>query len=186
MGFLAVGLPARGSFANAVHFAEGFLPDDYAASHTGEMVALMSARLRKAVTEVRQPNFDDAKESDLREWKLGTLKDIYKILVLCLGQPPESFQWRYENKDGKVTPLKKHTPQSFRRKFLEADLNRYVSFVNYPGQPMHAHLEWAWERNMAAPTNLDAVNISMPEMVDMTVKSILADQPVWFAANSGE
>jgi len=27
MGFLAVGLPARGSFANAVHFAEGFLPE---------------------------------------------------------------------------------------------------------------------------------------------------------------
>ena len=164
---------------------ESVMPDDYAASHTEEMVALMSARLRKAVVEVRQPKFDDANESDLREWKMETLKDIYKILVVCLGQPPESFQWRYENKDGKVTPLEKYTPQSFRRKFLEADLNRYVSFVNYPGQPMHAHLEWAWERNMADQTNLEAVNISMPEMVDMTVKSILADQPVWFGANSG-
>jgi bleomycin hydrolase len=50
---------------------------------------------------------------------------------------------------------------------------------------MHAHLEWAWERNMADQPNLEAVNISMDEMVDMTVKSVLADQPVWFGANSG-
>ncbi len=154
---------------------ESVMPDDYAASHTGEMVALMSASLRKAVLEVRQPRFDGAEESGLREWKMGALTDIYKILVLCLGQPPENFEWRYENKDGKVTPLEKYTPQSFRRKFLDADLNRYVSLVNYPGQPMHAHLEWAWERNMADQSNLEAVNISMDEMVEMTVKSILAD-----------
>jgi bleomycin hydrolase len=161
------------------------MPDDYAASHTGEMVGLMAVRLRKAVIELRQPKFEGTTDSDLREWKMRALKDIYKILVLCLGQPPDNFQWRYEDKDGKVTPLEKYTPQSFRRKFLDADLDRYVSFVNYPGQPMHCHLEWAWERNMADQANLEAVNISMDEMVNMTVKSILADQPVWFGANSG-
>jgi bleomycin hydrolase len=164
---------------------QSVMPDDYAASHTGEMAALMSARLRKAVMEVHQAKFDGPDGSALQEWKMATLKDIYKILVLCLGQPPKSFEWRYENKDGKVTALEKYTPQSFCHKFLDADLNRYVSFANYPGQPMHAHLEWAWERNMADQANLEAVNISMEEMVDMTVKSVLADQPVWFGANSG-
>ena len=163
---------------------ESIMPDDYAASHTDEMVSLMAARLRKAVIEVRQPRFDRAQKSDLREWKMTALKDIYKILVLCLGQPPQTFQWRYENKDGKVTPLETYTPESFRRKFLDTDLNRYVSFANYPGQPIHAHLEWAWERNMEDQPNLEAVNVSMDEMVEMTLKSILADQPVWFAANS--
>lgn len=160
------------------------MPDDYAASHTDEIVSLMSARLRKAVIELRQSKFDNATESDLREWKMGALQDIYKILVLCLGQPPETFQWRYEDKDDKVTSLETYTPQSFRKKFLDADLDRYVDFVNYPGQPMHAHLEWAWERNMADQPNLEAVNITMEEMVDMTVKSTLADEPVWFGANA--
>jgi bleomycin hydrolase len=164
---------------------ESLMPDDYAASHTTEMRSLLATRLRKAVMEVRQPGFASAGESELREWKMGALKEIYKILVLCLGQPPETFQWRYKNKDGKVTALETYTPQSFRQKFLDPDLNRYVSFANYPGQPLHARLEWAWERNMADQPNLEAVNISMDEMVDMTVKSILADQPVWFGANAG-
>ncbi len=163
---------------------ESVMPDDYAAAHSDEMVALMAARLRKAVIEVRQPKFDGTGEPALQEWKMDALKDIYKILVLCLGQPPETFEWRYEDKDGKVTPLATYTPQSFRQKFLDDDLNQYVSFANYPGQPMHAHLEWAWERNMADQPNFEAVNIPMQEMVDMTLKSILADQPVWFAANS--
>ncbi len=163
---------------------ESVMPDDYAASHSGEMDELLAARLRKAVVEIRQPARDTAGASELRELKMGALQDIYKILVLCLGKPPAAFEWRYEDKDGKVSTLETYTPQSFRRKFLDDDLNRYVSFVNYPGQPMHARLAWAWERTMADTPDMDAVNIQMKEMVEMTLKSILADQPVWFGANS--
>jgi len=163
---------------------ESVMPDDYAASHSGEMDALMAARLRKAVIEIRRSARDGAEVSEIRELKMGALQDVYKILVLCLGKPPETFQWRYETKDDKVSPLETYTPQSFYRKFLGDDLNRYVSFVNYPGQRMHAHLEWAWERNMADAPNMDAVNIEMKEMVAMVLKSVMADQPVWFGANS--
>ncbi len=160
------------------------MPDDYAASHSDEMVALMAARLRKAVAEIHRAARDGTELTELRQLKMVALQDVYKILVLCLGKPPETFQWRYETKDGKITPLETYTPQSFRRKFLGDDLNRYVSFVNYPGKPMHTHLEWAWERNMADAPNMDAVNIQMKEMVAMVHKSIMADQPVWFGANA--
>ncbi|HEY4415371.1 MAG TPA: C1 family peptidase [Verrucomicrobiae bacterium] len=164
---------------------ESVMPDDYAASHSGEMIGLMSARLRKAVIELRSPKLQDANDAELQTWKMNALKDVYKILVLCLGQPPESFPWRYEDKNGKVTALAQYTPMSFRQKFVDANLGRYADFVNYPGQPMHAHLEWAWEREMADQPNMEAVNITMPEMVDMVQKSILANEPVWFGANAG-
>ncbi|MDE3066987.1 MAG: hypothetical protein KGJ60_05480 [Verrucomicrobiota bacterium] len=163
---------------------ESVMPDDYAASHSGEMDALMAARLRKAVAEIRRSARNGADAAQLREVKMSALRDVYKILALCLGKPPETFQWRYQRKDGKVSPLKRYTPQSFCRTFLGDDLSRYVSFVNYPGEPMHAHLEWAWERNMADGPNMDAVNLRMKEMAAMVLKSILADQPVWFGANS--
>jgi bleomycin hydrolase len=163
---------------------ESVMPDDYAASHTAEMAALLANRLHKAVMEIRQPSHDGATAGELRGLKMAALQDIYKILELCLGKPPESFEWRYETKDDKVSPLETYTPPSFRQKFLDEDLNRYVSFANYPGQPMHAHLQWAWERNMADQPDFEAVNIEMKEMVDMTLKSVLADQPVWFAADS--
>ena len=163
---------------------ESVMPNSHAASHTREMNALMAARLRKAVAQIRKEAGEGADVATLRQLKTGVLKDVYKILVLCLGQPPQSFTWRYETKDDKVSALETYTPLSFYQKFLGADLNDFVRFVNYPGQPMHANLEWAWERNMADRPDLEAVNVTMKELEDMSLKSVLADEPVWFGANS--
>jgi bleomycin hydrolase len=162
---------------------EAVMPDDYAAANTGEMDALLAACLRKAAIEIRQPVYDEVDAAKLHAWKMAKLQDIYKILVLCLGQPPATFQWRYENSKGKITSLKTYTPQLFCKKFLDADLDRYVSFANYPGQPMRARLQWSWQRNMADHPDMEAVNLEMADMMDMVRKSILADEPVWFAAN---
>ncbi|HTV40701.1 MAG TPA: C1 family peptidase [Candidatus Sulfotelmatobacter sp.] len=162
---------------------ESVMPDSYAASHSDEMDKLLAARLRKAVVQIRQASQGGADEAELRQLKLAALQDIYKILEVCLGKPPATFLWRYENSDDDVLPLKSYTPQSFSQEFL-GDLDDYVSFVNYPGQPMHARLQWAWDRNMADQPDLDAVNIETQEMSAMVLKSVLADQPVWFAANS--
>jgi bleomycin hydrolase len=137
---------------------ESVMPDDYSASHTSDMDALLAARLHKAVVQFRTASQSGADIAALRPLKLAALQDIYKILVLCLGKPPETFQWRYQTTNDDVSALDSYTPQSFRKKFL-GELDNYVSFANYPGQPMHARLQWSWERNMA-------------------------DQPVWFAANS--
>ncbi len=163
---------------------ESVMPDDYAAAHTADMDALIKTRLHKAVIAMRQTSITSP-AAELGGVKQAALRDVYKILVLCLGKPPATFAWRYETKDDKVSPLETYTPQSFRKKFLDEDLNRYVSFANYPGQPMHAHLEWAWARNLADQPNMEAVNIGMKEMAEMTLKSVLADQPVWFAADVG-
>jgi bleomycin hydrolase len=163
---------------------ESVMPNDYAASHTREMNALMATRLRKAVIRIRKAAGDGASMDQLRGIKMDALKDVYKILVLCLGQPPQTFQWRYETKDGKVSKLETYTPKSFYKKFLGNDMNDFVRFVNYPGKPMHAKLEWDWERNMADHPNMDAVNITMAEMEAMTLKSVLGDAPVWFGANA--
>jgi bleomycin hydrolase len=162
---------------------ESIMPDDYSASHTGDMDALLAARLHKAVAQIRTASKSGADIAALRPLKLAALQDIYKILVLCLGKPPETFQWRYQTTNDDVSPLESYTPQSFRKKFL-GELDNYVSFANYPGQPMHARLQWSWERNMADQPDFEAVNIDMKEMSDMVLKSVLADQPVWFAANS--
>jgi bleomycin hydrolase len=162
---------------------ESVMPDDYSASHTSDMDALLAARLHKAVVQIRTASQSGADIAALRPLKLAALQDIYKILVLCLGKPPETFQWRYQTTNDEVSALETYTPRSFREKFL-GDLDDYVSFANYPGQPMHARLQWSWERNMADQPDFEAVNIDMKEMSDMVQKSVLADQPVWFAANA--
>lgn len=164
---------------------ESVMPDDHAASHTREMNALLAARLRKGIVQIRSAAHAGQSVAQLREMKMHVLQDVYKILVICLGPPPSHFAWRYETAKGKVSPLKHYTPRSFYKTFLGNDLNDYVRFVNYPGKPMHARLQWSWERNMADEPDLWAVNVSMKELRSMALESVMANQPVWFGADSG-
>lgn len=164
---------------------QSVMPDTFSAAHTDQMNTLLSAEVRKGVLALRQASNEGAPEARLRQIKMQTLAHVYKILVLCMGQPPQSFQWRYTGKDDKVSPLKTYTPQSFYKEFVGSDLHDYERFVNYPGKPMHARLQWAWDRDMADQPDLTAVNVTEEELAGMAKASVLADQPVWFASNAG-
>lgn len=164
---------------------ESLMPDTESASHTGTMDDLLSTRLRKAILDLRAAGKAGASQSKVDAIRLDALKDVYRILVLCLGQPPQSFTWRYETKDGKVSPYKTYTPQSFYKEFVGVDLSDYVRLVNYPGQPMNAKLEWAWYRGMADRPDLTAINVSAQTLSDLCAKSVLGDDAVWFASDAG-
>lgn len=176
------------------------MPDTQQASHTDQMNNLLSTVMRKGIKDVRDASTPEA----VNGAKLGTLKEIYKVLVLCLGEPPQTFQWRYEgkekdksenkgkdkdkdkdkNQDNDISPLKTYTPQSFYKDFMGAPLDNYVPFINYPGKPENAMLRFAWNRDAADGPDMEALNISTALMQKMALASIMDDQAVWFCCNS--
>ncbi|MGA9753213.1 MAG: C1 family peptidase [Acidobacteriota bacterium] len=164
---------------------QNVMPDTYSASHTGQMNKLLGTEVRKGVLALRAASREGASAEKMQQIKMKTLDHVYKILVLCMGEPPQSFQWRYTGKDGKVSPLRTYTPQSFYKEFVGNDLHNYERFVNYPGKPMHQRLQWAWDRDMADQPDLTAVNVTSEELTEMAKASVLADQPVWFASDAG-
>lgn len=160
------------------------MPDTQSAGHTDVMNKLLSARMRKGILALRKAAGSGANPEVLQAEKTAILKDIYRVLALCLGEPPQSFSWRYEDKDKKVSPLKAYTPQTFYKEFVGTSLRDWVPFINYPGKPDHAMLRFAWNRDSADGADMLALNISSAEMKQMAKDSILADEPVWFCCNS--
>lgn len=160
------------------------MPDTYSAGHTSQMNGLLKTLVRKGIKDIRDAAQKGADTSKLREIKKDTLKKVYKVLVLCLGNPPDKFEWRYKDKDGKVSAWKEYTPQKFYKEFTGGNLSDYVAFVNYAGRPIHAKIEWAWNRNSADGPNMAAVNITRGEMADLAMKSVMGDEAVWFACNA--
>ena len=160
------------------------MPDTYSAGHTDQMNKLLSTRMRKGVLALRKAAASGATADALQAEKTAVLKDIYRILALCLGEPPRSFTWRYEDKDKKVSPLKTYTPETFYKEFVGLSLRDWVPFVNYPGKPDHTMLRFAWNRDSADGADMLALNVSAEEMKKMAADSILADEPVWFCCNS--
>ncbi len=160
------------------------MPDTWSASHTDAMNALLDARVRKGIVAIRKAAASGADVARLRQEKMAVLKDVYRILVLCLGEPPRQFTWRYEDKDHKVSEPHTYTPQSFYKEWVGVSLHDYLRFVNYPGKPMHVPLRFAWNRDMADAPDMQAVNVTTDKMESMAMKSILADEAVWFCCNS--
>ena len=156
------------------------MPDTQQAGHTDQMNRLLATRMRKGIQAVRAAGTPE----EARRAKLAVLKDVYKILVLCLGEPPRAFQWRYEDKDKKVSPLRSYTPQSFYREFMGAVLDDYVPFINYPCQPERAVLRFAWNRDAADAPDMQALNVSTAEMQAMALASVMDDEAVWFCCNA--
>jgi len=172
------------------------MPDTQQAGHTGQMNNLLETVMRKGIKAVREAKSEEEENTA----KIETLKQVYKILVLCLGEPPTTFEWRYQTKGvdkekskegekngekkSKVSEWKTYTPQSFYKEFMGSPLENYISFINYPGKPYHKMIRFSWNRDSADGPDMEALNITTEEMEKMALASIMDEQAVWFCCNS--
>lgn len=82
-----------------------------------------------------------------------------------------------------LTPAKKYTPQSFYREVVGTSLEDYVSLYHDPLNPRMKHYAFKRARNLAEKPDVDFVNIEIEAMKQIAMKSVMANEPVWFAAD---
>ncbi|MDB4697486.1 hypothetical protein OAF29_11505, partial [Akkermansiaceae bacterium] len=85
----------------------------------------------------------------------------------------------------KLTEWKSFSPQSFYREFVGLDLDDFVCLYNDPSQETEAHFRFHRARNMAGAKEMNFANIGIDEMKAVAIKSVLANEPLWFAVNMG-
>ena len=110
------------------------------------------------------------------------LKEVYRILLLHLGIPPESFIWRIEDKDHKIT-AQTYTPGSFYKEVVGLDLSKYVSLFNHPVHAYSKYYRIRYCRNMSDQPDMDFINLKIDKLKDFALTAILDGEPVWFAAD---
>ena len=85
-----------------------------------------------------------------------------------------------------LTPAKKYTSQSFYREVVGASLEDYVSLYYDPLNPRMKHYAFKRSRNLAERPDVDFVNVELDALKQIAMKSIMANEPVWFAADVGK
>lgn len=96
-------------------------PDGKQSKYSRSMNYLLLQLILKSAFEIT------SKDMDINEFyifKEKTLRDCYKVIDICIGQPPETFSW--DNKQ--------YTPMSFYKKVVcpAIDIDSYVSICNIP------------------------------------------------------
>ena len=175
------------------------MPETHSSENTSTMNKVLARLLHSQAAALIKAGEAGSGEEALRTMKEKSLKEIYRFLAINLGEPPTEFEWRYKAKskdekegmtvevaDKNLTSAKKYTPQSFYKEFVGVDLNEFVCLYNDPSQEMNAHYRFHRARNIVGEDDMNFVNIEISQMKEIAVKSVLANQAMWFAVNMSE
>ncbi len=189
---LADPVPDGGWWNFAVNLIEKYgampkemMPETKNSSNTRYMNSLLNGLARDYAVELRSMASGGAGEEALRERKMEMLKVIYRVLALHLGVPPSEFEWRYEDKDGKMH-ADVYTPRSFYEKAVGVDLGKYVTLFDHAAHPYDVHYRIKYCRNMPDLPDMSFVNVGADRLKEFALASVLAGDPVWFAADVGK
>ena len=150
------------------------MPETYSANNTSAMRSQLSLILREGGLKLRA-----AKDKDVQALKVSILKDVYRVLALCLGVPPTEFTWR---KDGKT-----YTPQEFYKQYLGQDLeNNYVMVMNNPTLEYGKVYEIDYDRHVYDGQNWVYVNLPMDRIKEMAIASIKDNTALYFSCDVGK
>jgi bleomycin hydrolase len=152
--------------------------------NTGMMNVLLARLLRHDAVELRAMAAKGAKVSALEARRVEMLKDVYRVLVFSFGLPPDTFVWRYEDKDDKAHEAT-YTPLAFYKDVAGVNLGDYVAIFDHPGKPYNKHYLLKYDRNLADAPDMDFVNMSIRDVKGFVLKALYAGEPVWFAADAG-
>lgn len=162
------------------------MQESFSSENTRMMNRLIKRKLREGGIHLRELNEQGKNIDDLRREKEKILADVYRILIISLGTPPEKFKWRYEDKDGKVTPSKEYTPMTFYKEVIESDLKNYVMLMHDPAKEYYELYEVEYSRNRYDGSNWKYINVPLDELKQFAKKSILADESIYFSCDVGK
>lgn len=160
--------------------------ESYSSENTRMMNQLITKKLREGGFLLRQLHEQGKNEKQLRDQKVQILSEVYRILVICLGEPPKEFSWRYKDKNNQLSPYKKYTPLEFYQQYVEEDLDSYVMMMDDPSKEYYKLYEIEYDRNVWESSNWTFVNVPVKQLKQFAKKSILAGYPMYFSCDVGE
>lgn len=162
------------------------MPETYNSSNSSHMNSIISQKLRKDAGLLRAMRGERKSRDQMRKAKEQMLGEIYKMLALNLGLPPETFRWRPVDSEGNVGEMKTFTPQEFYREVVDLDLGEYYYFIDCPVHPYYQLYQIDMDRDMVERPNLTFANVPIDELKAITLKSVLDEEPVWFGCDVGK
>lgn len=163
------------------------MPETAHSNNTSQMVRVINERLRAGGYNLRESIAAGKKEKAIQNDKIIILKDIYRILALCLGEPPTEFAWRYKDKDGNIKTLKT-TPLEFYKSIVEEDYNpsHYIMVMNDPTREYYKIYEIQNYRNTIEGVNWVYLNLPNEEIKASALASIKNDEAMYVSCDVGK
>ncbi|MBQ6871856.1 MAG: C1 family peptidase [Bacteroidales bacterium] len=176
------------------------MPETEHSNNTSQMRGVINRRLKKAGWDLRQLYADKTasvkkatKKSQeelavaMKKAKMEVLEDVYRVLALCLGEPPVEFTWKYKNTKGEVVEVKT-TPEEFYKSLVPDDYNpqTYIMIMNDPTREYYKVYDIQNYRNTIEGVNWVYLNLPNEDIKEAALKSIKANEPLYASCDVGK
>ena len=139
-------------------------PESHSSSSTRSMNTILKDVLRSTASEIRSILDNGGSEKEARGHKETRMGDIWKILCIHLGTPPEKFVEEY----------------------VDVDWENYVCIVNDPRNEYYQTYTVDYLQNVAGGPPVVYLNVPSDEMKAVTQRLLEDGTPVWMGCDVGK
>ncbi len=163
------------------------MPESSPSSSTREMNRILTELLRNDACILRQAAKDKKDRQSLEEMKGRMLKDVYRMLCICLGEPPKTVDMEARDKEGKFIQDTGLTPEEFFKKYVDINLNDYISLINAPTahKPFYHRYTVKMLGNVKEGSPVCYLNLPIEELKKAAIAQLKDGEPVWFGCDMG-
>ena len=161
------------------------MPETACSSNTGDMNKYLTRYLRAGAKRLRDVVAAGGDGDAIAATKAELMQGVYRILVICLGEPPASFDVRIRDDKNELKASGTYTPREFFDEFVGMNLDDYVSVINAPTQDkpyLHAFTV-KFLGNVVEDGQVRYVNLPIEALKRVAVAQLRDGLPVWFGSD---
>ncbi len=167
---------------------KNIMPETASTRNSREMNAMLVAKLRHFAQQLRDSAAAGTDVIGLRDKKLEMLKEFYRMLVIHLGCPPQTFVWAWRDKEDNYQSAGEMSPKNFYQNYIGLDLNDFVCLINAPtaDKPFSKLYTVQHLGNIVDGPPVRYINVTIKQLKQAAYASLLGGNAVWFGSDSGK
>lgn len=161
------------------------MPETYQSSHSDTMNMLINMQLRKDALTLRRACAAGEGAEELDHLKQELLARIYHVLAVCLGTPPETFDFEYVDRKKQYHVHRELTAKAFYDTYLGRNLDNMVSLMNAPTDavPFYKTCYTEGEESIYGSYQAKRLNLPLEQFKSAVLRQLQAGEPVWFVCD---
>ncbi|WP_251865800.1 aminopeptidase C [Enterococcus malodoratus] len=164
------------------------MPESSNSSNSRDLNNYLNKLLRKHAVLLRQMAAEEATDEEIRANREAMLQEVYNLLAISLGTPPDNFDFEYRDDEKNYHLDQALTPQSFYEKYVGVNLDDYVSIINAPTEDKPFMKSYTVDMlgNVVGDKPVKYLNLEMDEFKALAVRQLEQGESVWFGCDVGQ
>ena len=165
------------------------MPESFSSDNTSKARQLLSSKLREYGLQLREMVQKGKKGAALEKAQTRMLCQIYRMLQLTIGNPPEKFVYAFKNEKGQpVGEAREFTPMSFYQEVTGGrQLNgTFIMVMNDPRRDYYKTYEVEYDRHTYDGHNWKYVNLPMDDIEEMAIATLRAGHKLYSSYDVGK